>query len=229
MKKIIFVRHARAVKDNSIPDKDRPLQAKGAQSAQAIVKDLSSEGLSFDLIATSPAMRAVETARFFAQTMTKGSDRIIVVPEWYESMPVKSFLAWIRDIPDFNSTVVIIGHNPDLSLLIRQFDTSFSDHIPPAGAVVLSFPTDTWDAVSSVHAETVLFKIPSDAADFKEKLKLKEGEITERLTQVSMQTLRGLSGANHKLCEKHVKEYAGRLAGKAVKDMQVVTVIGRWF
>ena len=229
MKKILFVRHARAVKDESIPDKDRPLLPKGIQSARDIVKDLTAEGLSFDLIATSPALRALETARVFARAEAKGPDRIVVLPEWYESMTMKRFTAWIKDIPDYNSTVVIVGHNPDLSLLISQFDSSFHDHIPPAGAVVVCFPVDVWDAVPSSKGETVLFKIPSDAADFKDHLKRKEGEIAERLIHVSMQTLRGLSGVDHKFCEKHVRDYALRVAGKAVRDMTVVTVIGRWF
>jgi phosphohistidine phosphatase len=227
MKKIVFVRHAKANKNDVGPDKERPLTPRAVECTKAVVSSLSSEGIVFGCVATSPAVRAVDTARIFAETIG-GSDALVIIPEWYESMTIKSLGTWICGIPSYIDTAVVVGHNPDLLLVIQHFDPSFNDHISPAGTIVMRFPTDAWNAVPSLKGEILSFKVPADAGDFKERLKIKEGEIAERIAVVTMRSLKGIPGINIRLCEKNIYDYAARLAEKAVKDMSVVTVIGMW-
>lgn len=226
MKKIIFVRHARAKKDESIPDWDRPLTRKGVESARAVVRELMNEGLSFDYVATSPVARALSTALLFSHISVADTHPLVVISEWSDSMSPECFDRWIGGMAPSVSTLVVVGHLPDILFLVQRFDGLPLDHIPPAGAVVVGIETESWKSVPESKGKILYVKIPSDAAEFEEHLWKKEAEIEELTFQSLMRTADGISGIDRKRFEKHAREYAAELASKSVRGLDVVTIPG---
>jgi len=58
------LRHAKAITgDLDTPDQDRPLSEKGVKDANKLGDKLHKKGIRFDLIVSSPAIRAITTAQ----------------------------------------------------------------------------------------------------------------------------------------------------------------------
>ena len=70
MKTLYIVRHAKSSWDNlSIDDFDRPLNKKGLKDAPKMAKHFADTYQRPDLIISSPARRALETAENFAEKL----------------------------------------------------------------------------------------------------------------------------------------------------------------
>src|SRR3990172_12140295 len=68
MKTLMLLRHAKSSwKDAEVPDHDRPLNKRGKKTAPQMGRLLSTEGLVPDLILSSTAVRARETAKAVAK------------------------------------------------------------------------------------------------------------------------------------------------------------------
>jgi phosphohistidine phosphatase len=113
------MRHAKSDHPGGLADIDRPLSRRGEASAHAIGAAITSFGAAPDLVATSPARRAFDTASLARQ----GGDwdaEITTVPEFYGGGPMAVLAAvervWSGD------RLLIVGHEPiwssTVSLLI---------------------------------------------------------------------------------------------------------------
>jgi phosphohistidine phosphatase len=116
---LYFIRHAIAV-DEGAPeyesDSQRPLTDKGKKKMRQIARGLRTLGVDFDLILSSPYLRAKETAEILAdvfkiETDVAFSDNLIpmgdpdvLIAEMNEKYNVKS--------------VALVGHEPHLTALI---------------------------------------------------------------------------------------------------------------
>ena len=70
MKRLTLVRHAKSDwKDASLKDFERPLSRRGLKEAPGMAERLAEQGVHVDLLITSSAVRAFETARFFAKAL----------------------------------------------------------------------------------------------------------------------------------------------------------------
>jgi phosphohistidine phosphatase len=121
------------------PDAERPLTKDGrvkmkraALGIRLIVDDLS-------LIATSPLVRAVETAEIVAAVF--GEMQPVVVDELSEECSPDDLLPWLRTHePD--TTVAVVGHNPHLGFLVGWLLTGRHENfveIKKGAAVMLQF------------------------------------------------------------------------------------------
>ena len=141
MKTLILVRHAKADNPNSsMHDFDRTLSRCGGRDADVIAKRLAGSGVQADALISSPAVRALSTAEFFAAELrlpVQTDARI------YEA-GVSELLAVVRGLDDSHSTVVLVGHNPGISEFLRYLtDENYAD-LPTAGLVTVSLPLKSW-------------------------------------------------------------------------------------
>jgi len=115
---LYIIRHAIAVNEGTaeFEDSQRPLTDKGRKKMRQIAKGLRTLGVEFDLILSSPYLRAQETAEILADVL-KMKKKIVfsesIIPE---SEPEKV----IADINESYSvdSLAIVGHEPHLSALI---------------------------------------------------------------------------------------------------------------
>lgn len=116
---LYIIRHAIAVdEDSSLYDDDslRPLTDKGRKKMRQISKGLRTLGCDFDLILSSPYLRAKETAEILADVFKMKKD-----VEFSESLiPMgdpEQLIAEVNEKYNVNS-IAFVGHEPQLTALI---------------------------------------------------------------------------------------------------------------
>ena len=71
MKNLILIRHAKSSWDNPWQDDhDRPLAERGLRDAPRMAKRLKQKGIFPDIMLSSTALRAIETAKITAQELS---------------------------------------------------------------------------------------------------------------------------------------------------------------
>ena len=147
MKKIILIRHAKSDWDNpSLPDYDRPLADRGLQDAPQMAISLKNRGVHLDLICSSTAQRAKQTACITAAVLGYQESEI----KWEKSLYHASasyLLQFIQSQSDQVQTLVLVGHNPGLTELINILGVKL-DNLPTSGQFAFSLSTDHWKELS---------------------------------------------------------------------------------
>jgi phosphohistidine phosphatase len=144
MKRLYLSRHAKSSWDDAaLTDFERPLNKRGHRDAPFIGKLLREQGHVPDIIISSPANRALTTARIFAEEMDYPFDDIIINEELYET-GVSDYLQVIATIDDRHPSAMLVGHNPTLTSLAGFLSDARVDNIPTCGVVVIQFENDSW-------------------------------------------------------------------------------------
>ncbi|MFL9839995.1 histidine phosphatase family protein [Sphingomonas sp. ST-64] len=170
MKTLTLLRHAKSSWDDSVArDFDRPLNARGQRAAATVGRHMRSEGLEFDHVAASPAVRVVETIEHvetgYGSELAPAWDRRIYLAS------ASSLLDIVHELPAGADSVLLIGHNPgleDLVLLLvpdRANDAlrdSVEEKFPTAALVEMHFDTDAWSEVRAGGATLIRFVRPRD-------------------------------------------------------------------
>jgi phosphohistidine phosphatase len=158
MKRLYLVRHAKSSwKDLSITDFERPLNKRGEKDAPLMGKLLKDKRLKFDLILSSPAGRTKDTATFIAKEIEYKSN-IIFDNGIYESS-LKNLHLIIKHLNDKIMNVMLVGHNPELTMLVNYLSNDNIDNIPTCGVVALKFNGE-WKYISSKSCEILFFEYP---------------------------------------------------------------------
>jgi len=164
MKKIIFVRHAKA-EDQSpeMTDFERSLTLKGKNVSKLMAKKLKEKEKSLGTIISSPAFRAIETALIFAGEYGIRAEDIILKSSIHSDMGEKSFMDLLRHVDETTETVTLFGHNPTFTDLAGYLCTEACDVMPKCGIVSLSFNTKTWSGIKRNTGNPELILKPKKA------------------------------------------------------------------
>lgn len=170
MKTLYLVRHAQASKeDTSLPDRDRPLNPRGEHDAPLMGQRLARRGARPDLLLTSPARRALTTARLLAEALGLPRHAIIVDERLYEGN-AQALLAMVRAVDDRHRTLMLVGHNPDISQLAHRLAPEVSG-MSTCAVLECGFDTATWAELGSRHPVRVNFDAPRLLPSLQEGLK----------------------------------------------------------
>ena len=111
---LYFLRHGIAVSaEETAPDGERSLTAKGIKRMRKGARGLRRFGLDFDAILTSPLARARQTADIVAAALGLES-RLTVVEALQPNCSVEELLASLSDYQD-RKHLLLVGHEPLLS------------------------------------------------------------------------------------------------------------------
>ena len=163
MKCLTLIRHAKSSwHDRTLRDFDRPLNARGLRNAPDMARRLAAElRLPLRLI-SSPALRALSTARYFAAAFGMPEDAIVLEPEIYEAS-AGTLLALVNALPDTDAHVLLFGHNPGFSDLAHQLaDCPFSD-MPTCAAVTIAFDLPHWRDVVPGSGRVLHYRYPKES------------------------------------------------------------------
>lgn len=168
MKTLTLLRHAKSGWDDPVArDFDRPLNPKGQRAAAMMGRHLRSEGLEFDHVLASPAVRVAETLAQLGAGY--GSE---LAPAWDKRIYLASaatLLDLVQALPEGAASVLMAGHSPGLEELVLML-------VPPGSAlrerVELKFPTasvaeirfdaEDWGAVDAGRGTLLRFVRPRD-------------------------------------------------------------------
>jgi phosphohistidine phosphatase len=115
MRRLTLVRHAKSDwKNSDLKDFDRPLNKRGQKEAPQMAEQLAAQQVRVDLMLTSPALRALETARVFARALNYPLRRLKGEERLYLAQP-KDILEIVKGVGSRVRHLMLFGHNPGLS------------------------------------------------------------------------------------------------------------------
>lgn len=160
MKKLYLVRHAKSSWDMpGVSDIDRPLLPKGIRKTELIIGFLKKEGTKPDLIISSPAERAYETAKLVATGLDYPVSAIKIDRKIYDGY-YDRMLDLIYGTDNKHQSLFIFGHNPTITHLSNLFLNPGIESMPTSCVVCLSFDTDKWELIPSVEAKKEFVVFP---------------------------------------------------------------------
>lgn len=161
---LILMRHAKSAWDDPKQDDfDRPLNARGRKSADAVAHWLIDNGYLPDVVVVSGARRTVETwarmAALMPDTATMESN-----PALYMAS-AETILGVLRSAR--SPSVMLICHNPGIAECAERIVQAPPDHprfqdYPTAAVTVIEFDGDTWRDVAWGSGSVLDFIIPAD-------------------------------------------------------------------
>jgi phosphohistidine phosphatase len=116
-KELLLLRHAKASRDGK-EDFERALTKRGRRDAPRIGRWMKSEGLSPDLVITSPSRRTRETTDLVLAEI--GIEADARLDERVYDADVPMLLAVLAECPAEARRVLVVGHNPGLEGLVRH-------------------------------------------------------------------------------------------------------------
>jgi phosphohistidine phosphatase len=139
---LLVIRHAIAEDKNTFaktgrPDTERPLTKEGRSEMARAAKGLHRRVSSIDVLASSPLVRAAQTAAIVAKEY--GEMVIATVPALAPESAPAAFAAWLHTQRG-DAVVAVVGHDPHLGMLVTWLMTGLEDsrvEIEKGGACML--------------------------------------------------------------------------------------------
>lgn len=154
------MRHAKSSWDNpEISDFDRPLNQRGLQAAPFMGNQMYKDKLVPDLIVSSPAKRAKQTAILVRESAGVAS-KIEYEDKIYEASPT-TLLYLASEFSDKYESVMIVGHNPGVENFIRIL-TGEIHQMPTAAIAQVTLFIESWSKISISCGKLELLIRPKD-------------------------------------------------------------------
>ena len=146
MKQLTLVRHAKAEEGNFIyglSDIERSLTKKGEIQARQAGNFLLKNDEKPNLILSSPAKRALQTAEFIADELSYNK-RLITTDSVIYSGDENAILERICQIDNKIDHVLLCGHNPTILILANLLNETKRNHFKKSYVLGLSFKINHW-------------------------------------------------------------------------------------
>ncbi len=219
MKTLVLVRHAPAVPPRKDTDDfRRPLSPAGEKEAERMAALIKPEAPAPDLIISSPADRALETAHIFARAWGKDVRKILLVEMVYKGRPLDQLQTMIRSLDDRCRKAVVVGHNPSLSDLAGLLLRRNGLEIPKAGVLTLRFEAETWQECGPQNAFLVSLLISRSTIGSGKWAKPLRRELTARMWRSLRDVLASVDPEHADLCREALKPDLKKAAARFLKQ-----------
>jgi phosphohistidine phosphatase len=164
-RKLFIIRHGKSSWDNDeMDDIDRPLAERGTKGAETMARRLMKMGLVPELVFSSPANRAVNTALIMARIWGVDPASLQIHDELYLAS-ASEIGAVIEHAPGNVASLAIFGHNPSFTLFANTFLDDPLDNLPTAGVVVVTLESDSWKGIGREHVRGTCVDYPKRKGD----------------------------------------------------------------
>lgn len=145
MKTLFLLRHAKSSwSDPNLPDFDRPLNARGLKAAELIGSYIRKEKVSFDLVLSSPAVRARETIEIVLKTAKLAVELRYDQRIYDASTP--ALIEVITQMEEEKNKVLLVGHNPGIERLLETL-TGGIHHVSTGTFARIDLKAGKWPRV----------------------------------------------------------------------------------
>ena len=152
-RRLFIIRHGKSSWDHEdLQDIDRPLAPRGIRNAGEMAERLLSATLVPELLLSSPANRARNTALLMSGVWKLRPEDLQI----HDSL----YMAYISEIEQVVATVkpgiknlAIFGHNPSFTAYANCFLGLPLDNLPTAGVVVVKLESDSWEGIGHKHVK----------------------------------------------------------------------------
>jgi phosphohistidine phosphatase len=156
MKILYVLRHAKSDwSDASLPDFERPLNERGLKAAPKMGVFMRERGIEPDLIVSSPARRALETAQLVKEAAAFSAE-IRFESGIYEAS-VGDLMEIVSKTDDSTEKLLIVGHNPGFENLVGYLTGEFHP-MPTAALAEIELPVKSWKEITGGGKLKNLFK-----------------------------------------------------------------------
>ncbi|UJP66879.1 SixA phosphatase family protein [Mongoliitalea daihaiensis] len=143
MKKLVLVRHAKSSWDNpTLSDHARPLASRGLRDAPLMGKRIKNNSILPDLIISSDAERAKETAFVFGEILKYPKEKIVLTKNLYHAATFE-IISVIRSVSSDVEVLFIFGHNPGMNELMWKMGGKL-DNLPTTGIFAVNATITDW-------------------------------------------------------------------------------------
>jgi phosphohistidine phosphatase len=165
MRRLMLLRHAKAVPQGLLADENRPLAERGRQDMAAIAAFVASHSLVPDLVLVSPSLRTRETWELLLPAFPKPPAQHFEARLY--SAPVESIFNLVRETGSDVSTLLLIGHNPGFEDLARFLSGAgetdalirFGGNMPTASLAVIGL-SGNWPEIEPRTGRLEIFVTP---------------------------------------------------------------------
>lgn len=159
MKKIFLVRHAKSSwKDPLLSDRHRPLNKRGKNNAPMMAGRLKKRGDLPELIVASPAKRAQATAKKIAAGIGYDWEKV-TTDEMLYFQDMEGVLDVIRKTDEQLNSVMIVGHNPDMTDLLNDLVGFVTGNMPTCAIATLSY-SGKWSDLKLGDSDLLNYDFP---------------------------------------------------------------------
>ena len=146
-RKLFIIRHAKSSWDHEgLDDIDRPLAQRGLTNAKEMAERLMIKKTVPELILTSPANRALNTALIMSKCWGVGPEQLQIHDLLYDAR-ISDIEKVISGVPEEVRNLAVFGHNPSFTFYANKFLGSPLDNLPTAGVVIVSLESESWDKI----------------------------------------------------------------------------------
>jgi len=146
-RRLFIIRHGKSSWDHAgLEDIERPLAMRGIRNAGQMAERLLALNLVPELLLSSPASRAMNTALIMSECWGLGAEHLQI----HDSL----YMAYIRDIDQVVASVsaetknlAIFGHNPSFTEYANKFLEFPLDNLPTAGVVIVTMESENWGGI----------------------------------------------------------------------------------
>lgn len=161
MKQLILSRHAKTeVIRYDISDFERNLTNRGINDSNLVSRHLFDKGIKTDIIISSPANRAIATARLYAHQFNIQLNTILQVDKLYDGFSTQEFLEMLQNEAGQHDKVWVFGHNPDIASWTSKLLDEGYFPVPTGTAIGIEFDVENWTDIDARSGKLIHFTTP---------------------------------------------------------------------
>ena len=159
-RKLFIIRHGKSSWGNAgLDDFDRPLAERGIRSANDIANRLNERGLVPELIFSSPASRALNTALIMSRIWGLEAGDLQIHDPIYMAY-ISELEQVVASAPQKICNLAIFGHNPTFTLYANKFLEEPLENLPTAGVVIVTLESEGWSGIGRTHVKETYVDYP---------------------------------------------------------------------
>lgn len=159
MKRLSLIRHGKSSWKHDLPDNQRPLKKRGYSDGEVVSRTYEEFYTPDAVLWSSPAVRALETAKMFKNQLQVDDDQFEIKEELY-TFDENELLRIIKSCDDKIDKLMVFGHNPAMTGLVNKLGDKPLDNLPTTGVCVIDFEVNSWRDIKK--GKTLLTLIPKN-------------------------------------------------------------------
>ena len=165
MKNLFLTRHAKSSWGNpGLADIDRPLNERGKKAAPFMGKLIVDKGEKPDLLISSPANRALSTAKAFGGAMGLVENDIIIDRTIYGAGAQQLF-ELVKNQDDLYKSIMLFGHNPTFTSFVNLLTGNNIMNVVTCGVIRIDFEFSSWTNIDFGSGRLVYYEYPKKYAN----------------------------------------------------------------
>ncbi len=164
-KTLYLIRHAEASwMESGQHDFNRPLNNCGRGDAAEMGRRLKTDGILPNVILSSPALRATQTAELITAELGIAPSSIVFDEKIYEAA-TSNLLEIIQSLESRHDSAMLVGHNPAMTWLINHLTGGHIANAPTCAIATLRTFSGRWKDTGLATADLLDFDYPGRIPD----------------------------------------------------------------